>query len=400
MEDLGKHDVLVLGAGAAGCMAASRAGQRGRSVLLIDNGARVGGKIHISGGGRCNFTNRGASAEHYLSNNPHFVKSALASYSAADTEAWVAAAEIPYHEKTLGQLFCDRSAKDMLGLLEKDLAAAKVKIAFSRTVRGAEKEGQGFRVFGHEWEARGQKLIIALGGLSYPNLGATDLGYALATGFGHNIIERAPALDGFVLQAADYARIEGLAGLSLPARIEIGARSFDEGLLITHKGLSGPVALQASLYWRAGLPLKVNLWPFGNAEEEFMNYKRAYPKAGLADLLALRWPRRLAEQWIDFIPEFKILASEVMNRVSDKIMRDLAASITSWIVTPSATVGYHKAEVTRGGVDTQELNQKNMESKLVPGLYVIGEVVDVTGELGGYNFQWAWSSGFVAGEEA
>ena len=386
------YDAIILGAGAAGCMAAIQAGRRGRRVLLVDQGKRVGGKIPISGGGRCNFTNRGATDGHYLSANPRFARSALAGFSAADTEAWVADAGIPYHEKTLGQLFCDRSALDIVGLLERDLREAGVELGLNRKIEGLSAE-DGFKAEGPGWEARAPKAVLALGGLSYPVLGAGDLAYRLARSFGLKVLETAPALDGFVFAAAESGRFEGLQGLACEARLSAGGHGFDEAILFTHRGLSGPAALQGSLYWRPGEAVRVDLWPGRDAEAELLAYKRAQPRHSLERFLEQRLPRRLAERWTDGDP----VGSAALERVSDQGLREAAARLKAWTFVPAGTVGWHKAEVTRGGVDTAELDQKTMECRRVPGLHIVGEAVDVTGELGGYNFQWAWASGAAAG---
>jgi len=391
------HDVIVLGAGAAGCMAAIQAGRRGRRVLLVDQGRRVGGKIPISGGGRCNFTNRNADAGHYLSANPHFAKSALAAFSAADTEAWVASAGIAYHEKTLGQLFCDRSALDVVGLLERDLRDAGVELALNLAVEGLEcldpAQGGVFRAWGQGWQRTASKAVVALGGLSYPSLGAGDLALRLARGFGLKVLETAPALDGFVFGPDEARRFEGMQGLACDARLSAGGRTFEEALLFTHRGLSGPVALQGSLYWRPGTPVRVDLWPGQDAEAGLLDYKRAKPRHSLERFLEQRLPRRLAERWTQGDP----LGSGALERISDQRLREAAARFQAWTFVPAGTVGWHKAEVTRGGIDTAELSQKTMECKKVPGLHFVGEALDVTGELGGYNFQWAWASGAAAG---
>jgi predicted Rossmann fold flavoprotein len=372
-------------------MAAIEAGKRGRHVLLIDQGKRVGGKIPISGGGRCNFTNRGADASHYLCSNPHFVKSALARFSAADCEAWVAAAGIPYHEKTLGQLFCDRSAGDIVGLLERDLRSAGVEIKLNAKVEGVEKEDQ-FRAFGPGWEVHAPQLVLALGGKSYPTLGASDIGLRLAAQFHLPLVENAPALDGFVFGPEELAFFDGLAGLSTPVRLKAGGRIYEESLLVTHRGLSGPVALQGSLWWRPGQAVEIDWLPEDSDDAGLIQAKRETPKESLAGWLGLRLPRRLAERLAD-----SVASAGPLERLSDQVLRDAHLKLRRWTFTPAGTVGWHKAEVMRGGVDVEALDQKTLQAKAVPGLYCIGEVVDVTGELGGYNFQWAWASGAAAG---
>jgi len=386
------YDAIILGGGAAGCMAAIQAGRRGRKVLLVDQGKRVGGKIPISGGGRCNFTNRGTSDKHFLGANPRFANSALSQFTAADVEAWVAEAGIPYHEKKLGQLFCDRSALDIVGLLEADLRWAGVEVALNRKVEGLEREGD-FRIYGPAWELRAPKVVVALGGCSYPLLGAGDLAFKVAGGFGLKLVETAPALDGFVFAPAEAERFEGLQGLACEARLSAGGHSFDEAILFTHRGLSGPAALQGSLYWRPGQNLVVDLWPGEDAEADLLAYKRTQPRPDFWHFLERRLPRRLAERWSDTDP----IGNIPIERLSDQRLRDAAARLKAWAFIPAGTVGWHKAEVTRGGVDTSELDQRTLECRSVPGLYFVGEAVDITGELGGYNFQWAWASGAAAG---
>lgn len=386
-------DVLILGAGAAGCMAAIQAGQRGKRVLLIDGGKRVGGKIPISGGGRCNFTNRGADASHYLCSNPHFVKSALARFSAADTEAWVAEAGIPYHEKKLGQLFCDLSAGDIVALLERDLAAAGVALKLNAKIDGLERGVEGFRAFGEGWQAAAPAAVLALGGKSYPALGATDLGLRIAAQFGLPLVDNAPALDGFVFAPEEFELFDGLAGLAADVVLSAGGHSYAEAVLITHRGLSGPAALQGSLWWRPGQPVRIDWLAPQLDEEALLQYKRAHPRQGLGAWLAQALPKRLAER----LGQQLSPGSEDLNRIPDPQLRAMAARAHAWDFVPAGTVGWHKAEVMRGGVQVDALDQKTLQAKAVPGLYCVGEVVDVTGELGGYNFQWAWASGAAAG---
>lgn len=387
------YDALILGAGAAGCMAAIQAGQRGKRVLLIDSGKRVGGKIPISGGGRCNFTNREADAGHYLCRNPHFVKSALARFSSADTEAWVAEAGIPYHEKKLGQLFCDRSAGDIVALLERDLHAAGVEIKLHARIDGVEPGVAGYRAFGEGWQAEAPALVLALGGKSYPALGATDLGLRIAAQFGLPLVDNAPALDGFVFAPEEAELFDGLAGLAADVRLSAGGRTYAEAVLITHRGLSGPAALQGSLWWRPGQAVRLDWLPAELDEESLLQHKRSHPRQGLGSWLALGLPKRLAER----LGQQLLPGSPDLNRVPDPVLRLAAAKAHAWDFVPAGTVGWHKAEVMRGGVDVDALDQKTMQAKARPGLYCVGEVVDVTGELGGYNFQWAWASGAAAG---
>lgn len=388
------HDVMILGAGAAGCIAAIQAGQRGQRVLLIDGGRRVGGKIPISGGGRCNFTNRGAEASHYLSANPHFAKSALGRWTPADTEAWVAGAGIPYHEKKLGQLFCTRSAMDMVELLERDLAAAGVELKLGARVEGLEAiPGGAYRAWGEGWQASAPKAVLALGGPSYPNLGASDVAWRIARNLGLALVDGAPALDGFVWNAEDAGLFEGLQGLAVDVRLKAGGHSFDEAVLFTHRGLSGPAALQGSLYWHPGEAVELTLWPGTDAGEDLLAFKRSYRRRYTLDWLSERLPRRLAERWDELMGPTR----DKLERISDKALVEAALRFQKVRFIPASTVGWHKAEVARGGISTAELDQRTLECKRVPGLHIVGEAVDVTGELGGYNFQWAWASGAAAG---
>jgi predicted Rossmann fold flavoprotein len=387
------HDAIILGAGAAGCMAAIQAGRRGRKVLLVDGGKRVGGKIPISGGGRCNFTNRGAKAENFVSANPDFCRSALARYGPADVEAWFKEAGITYYEKKLGQLFCDGSAMVVVDLLEKELKEAGVTLQMNSRVEGLEKKGGGFRAWGPGWEAEAPAAVVALGGPSYPALGASDLGFILGEQFGLPVVPTASALDGFTFHPKDLELYKDLPGVALDVTLTCGGKTFSEALLFTHRGLSGPAALQGSLYWQPGQEVQVDLWPGQDAAEGLLRYKLGHKDLLAADWLFTRWPRSMAACWQQFDPG----RFDTLGRRSDAKLREFAAKIQPWRFTPAGTTGPHKAEVTRGGVDTRQLSQKNMEARAVKGLYFIGEAVDVTGQLGGYNFQWAWSSGHACG---
>jgi predicted Rossmann fold flavoprotein len=345
---LSPWDALVLGGGGAGLMAAIAAGRRGRKVLVVDHRREPGAKILVSGGGRCNFTNRFASAEHYVSRNPHFAKSALARFGPADFLAMVERHGIPYHEKKLGQLFCDRSARDILSMLLEECGQVGVGFLLGRSVASVEKRDGAFRLDMGGDTVEAASLVVATGGLSFPKLGATELGYKIARQFGMNVLPRSAALDGFVLAKAERDALAGLSGVSAEVTLACGKASFRESLLVTHLGLSGPAALQASLYWEPGMELRAS-------------FEGPLPK-------------RLAQRF-----------------------KSLGWDGADWRFVPEGTVGYAKAEVTRGGVDTDGLSSKTMQALKVPGLYFVGEVVDVTGELGGYNFQWAWSSGYAAG---
>jgi predicted Rossmann fold flavoprotein len=388
---LQKVDVVVLGAGAAGMMCALEAGKRGRRVVLIDHAERVGKKILISGGGRCNFTNIHCRAENFLSENPHFAKSALARFTPGDMIAMVERHGIRYHEKTLGQLFCDHSAMEIVTMLERECADAGVRIITGVQVVSVTQDGH-FLVRTTDAIFQSEAVVVATGGLSIPKMGATGFGYSLAEQFGLRIVECKPGLVPLVFSAEDRERWCDLAGVSVEVVAAAGAKrhgSFLEKLLVTHRGLSGPAILQASSYWRPGEAIVVDLAP----DKEIMaplllrNARRDVAAAILAVRSVL--PARMAERWLTVHPPV-----DWTNASLAAMERQLHA----WRTTPAGTEGYAKAEVTVGGVDTAELDAKTMQSRKVPGLYFIGEVVDVTGWLGGYNFQWAWASGVSAGQ--
>jgi predicted Rossmann fold flavoprotein len=390
-------DVIVLGAGAAGLMCAIEAGRRGRSVLLIDHAEKVGKKILISGGGRCNFTNLDCRPENFLSENPHFAKSALARYTSADFIEMVQEHGIAFHEKTLGQLFCDRSAHDIVTMLEKECVQANVQTILGATVVRVTRETD-FRIETSAGIFHAMSLVVATGGLSIPKMGATGFGYTVAEDFGLRIIPCRPALVPLVFSTDDSNDWCDLAGLSAevvatastrtPSKGRSTIPSFREKLLITHRGVSGPAILQASSYWHPGTSIQFDLAPGVDVTEELLVHNSRRDRG--AAFMALRniFSGRLAERWLDVYPP------------QDWTNAGIAAfehQLHTWTVTPAGTEGYAKAEVTVGGVDTAELDAKTMQSKKVPGLYFIGEVVDVTGWLGGYNFQWAWASGASAG---
>jgi predicted Rossmann fold flavoprotein len=384
-------DVAVLGAGAAGMMCALEAGRRGRRVLLLDHAERVGKKILISGGGRCNFTNVHCRAENFLSENPHFAKSALARFTPADMIAMIEQHGIRYHEKTLGQLFCDRSAHDVVAMLEKECAAAGVRVIVGTRIVSVARE-ERFLVQTTDTLFQAEAVVVATGGLSIPKMGATGFGYELAEQFGLRVVECRPGLVPLLFGAEDRERWCDLAGVSTGVEIIAGTQRkegrFREKLLVTHRGLSGPAVLQASSYWQPGQPIAIDLVPDAaiTAPLRERNARRDAAAAVLALRAAL--PARMAERWM------------AINEPSDWTNASLAAmerQLHAWKITPAGTEGYDKAEVTVGGVDTAELDAKTMQSRKVPGLYFIGEVVDVTGWLGGYNFQWAWASGVSAG---
>ena len=383
-------DVVVLGAGAAGLMCAATAGKRGKRVVVLDHADRAGKKILISGGGRANFTNLHTTAENFLCANPHFARSALARFTPADMVALVEKHGVSYHEKTLGQLFCDRSARDLLTLLERECAEAGVRTVLNARVE-AVTHATEFTVTTSEGCFRAGALVVATGGLSIPQMGATGLGYDLARQFGLGVIEPRPGLVPLVFSSAEQERWCDLAGLSFEATVRggKGAPVFREKMLITHRGLSGPAALQGSSYWAPGIRLKVDLAPDVEVTAPLLA-QNARRDSGTA-VTALRevLPGRLAERWLMHFGPVKWANTEIAR---------LEQGLHAWELSPAGTEGYKKAEVTVGGVDTAELQPRTLEARKVPGLFFIGEVVDVTGWLGGYNFQWAWASGFCAGE--
>ena len=379
-------DVVVLGAGAAGLMCALRAGQRGRKVLLLDHAEKVGKKILISGGGRCNFTNLDARPEAFLSNNPHFCKSALARYTQHDFIELVEKHRIAWHEKTLGQLFCDGSARQIVAMLLDECAAAGVDVRVAHRVTKVEKADR-FTIATDHCDFSAAALVLATGGLSIPKMGATGFAHDLARRFGLKLTEMRPALVPLTLATP------AISGVSLDVVARCGRASFHEALLFTHRGLSGPAILQVSSYWRPGQQIVVDMLPDLDAAAFLKERKRTRPKAELRTVLAEKLPQRLAQA---LAPD--IGSEGTMANLRDRDLEALAARLKTWTIVPTGTEGYAKAEVTVGGIDTDELSSKTMEAKSVPGLYAIGEAVDVTGWLGGYNFQWAWSSGWVAGD--
>jgi len=382
------YDVIILGGGAAGLMCAMEAGKRGRRVAMLERAERIGKKILISGGGRCNFTNLHCRPENFISSNPHFAKSALARYAPADFIALVEKHGIAYHEKTLGQLFCDGPAQQIVTMLEKECRAVGVAI-FTNVVIERVARGDKFAVQAGESEFAADSLVIATGGLSIPKMGATAFGYDVARQFGLKIVEPRPALVPFTLNKDDADHFCDLAGVSAEVVASIGSQRFREKMLITHRGLSGPAILQISSYWKPSQPITLDLAPEHELTASLRDpkAKRDLASAKIAFRAALA--NRLADRWLDVHPP-----AGWSNHALDELERH----VHSWQITPAGTEGYAKAEVTAGGVDTNELSAKTMESRKVPGLYFIGEVVDVTGHLGGFNFQWAWASGFSAGQ--
>ena len=401
-------DVLVLGAGAAGLFCAVYAGRRGRRTLVLDHADRPGKKILISGGGRSNFTNLNARPETFLSANPHFARSALAGYTPLDFLALVEAHRIPWHEKHLGQLFCDRSAQDLVNLLLRECGEAGARIQLSTRILSVSRAGGGFLVQTSAGAIHAESVVIATGGLSIPKLGATGFGYDVARQFGLAVIEPRPALVPLVLSPEDQARWCDLTGLSAdviastapPAAHKAWRRgaavpSFREKCLITHRGLSGPAILQISSYWRPGEPILLDLAPLQNVTATLTRADARRDTAALASALRVHLPARFVDRWL------AVYGSNGAGRnVSNAALTQMEQQLHAWSLIPVGTEGFAKAEVTAGGVSTAELDSRTMQATRVPGLYFIGEVVDVTGWLGGYNFQWAWASGFSAGQAA
>jgi hypothetical protein len=389
------YDVIIIGAGAAGFMCAITAGQRGRSVLLLDHSNKPAPKIRISGGGRCNFTNRGCSPANFLSKNPHFCISALSSYTQHDFIAWIERHGIAYHERNLGQLFCDGSAQQIIEMLVSEARNEGVALRLGSSVDRVARDSTGFVATGDRLAARCDSLVIATGGKSIPKMGATGFGYDIARQFGLKIIDPHPGLVPLTFDDRRRVELEHLSGISLDGVVSYKDIQFREALLFSHRGLSGPSILQISSYWDAGKPVVVDLAPEERVFEYLQQRKRSNPRQQLSTALTGVLPNRLAKWRIQDLGRDGKLAE-----LSDTLLRECAEQIHHWKVLPSGTEGYRTAEVTIGGVDTAGLSQKTLESRSVPGLYFIGEVVDVTGWLGGYNFQWAWSSGFAAGNHA
>ncbi|WP_289117088.1 NAD(P)/FAD-dependent oxidoreductase [uncultured Idiomarina sp.] len=388
-------DVIVIGAGAAGLHCAAHAAKRGKSVLVLDHAKQAGKKILISGGGRCNFTNMYAGPDNFLSSNPHFCKSALSRYTQWDFIGLVAEYGIPYHEKTLGQLFCDDSAKDIVRMLmsECDRYGARVQL---RTEIMSVDFDDGYCIDTSRGEYRSDKLVVACGGLSMPKLGATPLGYQIAEQFGHSIVPVRAGLVPFTLQEEDKERFAELSGVAVPVTAEANDGYFREAMLFTHRGVSGPAILQVSSYWQPGEAVTINLLPDLDAYEWLKTQQQQQPKSQLNTVLQAHFPKRvvtaLAEhhQWP---------LSNKLADTSNAQFQTIADNLNRWQLKPNGTEGYRTAEVTLGGVNVDEISSKTMESQKQPGLYFIGEVLDVTGWLGGFNFQWAWSSGFACGSE-
>ncbi|MFN5866204.1 MAG: NAD(P)/FAD-dependent oxidoreductase [Candidatus Kapaibacterium sp.] len=383
-------DVLIIGGGAAGLMCARTAALRGKSVLVVERAEKIGKKILISGGGRCNFTNMDVRSENYISQNPHFCRSALARYTPQDFIAMVEQHGIAYHEKTLGQLFCDGSSREIVAMFEKELRISGVRILCNAHDVWVRRKGEHWvvRACGEDHDAA--SVVVATGGLSIPKMGATDYGLQLAREFGHTIVPTQPALVPLTFSAADREVFSSLSGVSLPTEIRCGSTTFRESSLFTHKGVSGPAILQISSYWKQGSSIHMNLLPDADQLRELRSEHAS--RMEFKNVLARFIPKRLAETW-----SMMHGANQPFYRLHAKECEELLEQLQDWTLQPAGTEGYDKAEVTAGGVDTRELSSKTMESARVSGLYFIGEVVDVTGWLGGYNFQWAWASGYAAG---
>ncbi|MBC7281101.1 NAD(P)/FAD-dependent oxidoreductase [Hoeflea sp.] len=393
MPTVTKTDVIVLGAGAAGMICAVEAGRRGRSVTVIDHARAPGEKIRISGGGRCNFTNLYCKPANFLSNNRHFAISALKSFTQQDFIDRVKARGIAYHEKTLGQLFCDGSAREIITMLTDDMADAGARLELATAITGISRHEAGFEIQTSAGIWHSDRLVVATGGKSIPKMGATGLGYEIARQFGHRITETRAGLVPFTWASNMHESWGALSGVSLDVHAACNGAAFDEAMLFTHRGLSGPAMLQVSSYWREGDTVTIDLAPAIDVAGHIKTERKARPKASVWTILADVLPRRLAQQ---FSSQEGAVAPRLADLSNDDIDR-IVTGIRTFEVVPGGTEGYRTAEVTLGGVDTAGIDQKTMESRLVPGLHFIGEVMDVTGHLGGHNFQWAWSSGVAAG---
>ncbi len=388
-------DVVIIGGGAAGLMCAIAAGQRGRDVVVLEGSNKVGKKILMSGGGRCNFTNLHTEPSRFLSENVHFCKSALSRYTQWDFISLVEKHGIAYHEKTLGQLFCDESSKDIVAMLVSECEEAKVRI-LTHCADTEVTGNDGFKVNCSKGSFGCTSLVIATGGLSIPKMGASDFGYRLARQFSLRVLETSAGLVPFTFTGALHDLCNHLSGVSCRAMVTVANTSFTEDILFTHRGLSGPAMLQASSYWSPGEDIEVNLLPDVEVADLLLTAKRSRPKSSLRALLAEHLPKALVKELQKLLwPEQQDWG---LADFTDDQLRRIAQTLQSWSIKPAATEGYRTAEVTMGGVDTEELSSKTMECKQHPGLYFIGEVVDVTGHLGGFNFQWAWSSGQAAGQ--
>ena len=390
-----KYDVIIIGAGAAGMMSAIESGKRGRKVLLVDHAKKIGEKIRISGGGRCNFTNINVHTNKFISSNPKFVISALSQYTQKDFINLIKKHNINFHEKKLGQLFCDQNAQQIVDMLLLECQIANVTIMKETIITEVDKQDDEYFITVGDDKYLCNSLIIATGGLSVPKIGASKFGYDIAQKFNMNIIKTLPALVPLTFNENVLTMCKELSGLSLEAVVFFNKIFFQEGMLFTHRGLSGPSILQISSYWKLGKIIKINLSPKLEILKLLEIKKKSNPKQDIINIITEILPKRLA-----FIICKENNVSGNISELSNKLLKQLSDSINSWVITPTGSEGYRTAEVTLGGVDTNELSSKTMMSKKNPGLFFIGEVVDVTGHLGGYNFQWAWSSGFVAGQYA
>ncbi|HHL31281.1 MAG TPA: NAD(P)/FAD-dependent oxidoreductase [Oceanospirillales bacterium] len=393
-----KIDVIIIGAGAAGLMAAISAGSRGRQVLVLDHANKVGKKILMSGGGRCNFTNLDIQADNYLSHNPHFCKSALSRFTQWDFIDLVAKHNIAYHEKKLGQLFCDNKSRDILNMLLDECADVSVEISENCQIKQLHKTATGFKIQTSQGQWQCQSLIIATGGLSIPKMGATGFGYRIAAQFGLKILPQYAALVPFTLTEKMKKDFESLSGTSVDVQISCNGQSFRENMLFTHRGLSGPAVLQISSYWQQGDEISINLLPdidlYTHLKTQQKSAANKQLKTVLNEFFSKKLSQTLCELW------FKTYSQQPLAQIADQTLTQIAKQLHNWHFKVNATEGYRTAEVTKGGIDTDEISSKTFESHQIKGLYFIGEVLDVTGHLGGYNFQWAWSSGHAAGQYA
>jgi predicted Rossmann fold flavoprotein len=386
-------DVIIIGAGASGLMCAIEAGKRGRRVIVLDHANKAGKKILMSGGGRCNFTNYFVESNNFISNNPHFCKSALSRYTQWDFLDLITRYQIPYHEREHGQLFCNDSAKDILSMLLAECANTGVIVQLNTSIENIELHADNFHLKTNQGNFKGQSLVVATGGLSIPKMGASPFGYKVAQQFGISVIPTRAGLVPFSLQSDDKDKFSPLSGIAVPCIISNQRQSFKENMLFTHRGISGPAVLQISSYWELGEEITINLLPDVTLETELKLKRQVKIKNRLKTILDFYLPKRLLKC---LLPE--VLLNTSLQDISDRQIILVAELLHKWTIKPNGTEGYRTAEVTVGGVDCQSLSSKTMESKVVPGLYFIGEVVDVTGWLGGYNFQWAWSSAWCAGQ--
>jgi len=395
MKSIQKYDVIIIGAGAAGLMSAIEAGKRGRKVLLVDHSRKIGEKIRISGGGRCNFTNTNTHSSKFISKNPNFAISALSQYTQNDFINLIKKHKIEFHEKKLGQLFCDGSAQQIIDMLLSECEMAKVTLRKGVVVENVDKQGDQYLIDANSEKYSCDSLVIATGGLSIPKIGASKFGYEVAKKFNLNIIETLPALVPLTFNEKILMMCRELSGLSLEAIVSFNKTIFEEGMLFTHRGLSGPSILQISSYWKLGNNIKINLSPNLDVFKLLEDRKNSNPKQDINTVIVEILPKRLAHM---ICKENNVSGN--ISELSNKVLKELSDAINAWVINPIGSEGYRTAEVTLGGIDTDEISSKTMMSVKHPGLFFIGEVVDVTGHLGGYNFQWAWSSGYVAGQYA